>query len=133
DGDLVVVVDDDEVAELLDAGQGGGLGGHSFLQVAVGGDDVDVVVERAGAGGGVGVEQAPLTPGRVRHPDGRGQSLAERAGGDLHALRVPVLGVTGGLRTPGAQRLDVLQLHVHPGQVELDVLGQRGVAGGEDE
>ena len=49
DRDLVVVVEHDEVAQLLGARQRGGLAGDAFLHVAVGGDDVDVVVERAGA------------------------------------------------------------------------------------
>src|SRR5699024_6126830 len=49
DGDAVVIPDDDEVAQLLGAGQRGRLGGDAFLQVAVGGDDIDVVVKRAGA------------------------------------------------------------------------------------
>ena len=54
DGDLVRVVDHDEVAELLVAGERGGLAGHALLQVAVAGDHVDEVVERARAGRGVG-------------------------------------------------------------------------------
>ena len=47
DRDLVGVVDDGEVAELLVAGERARLVGDALLHVAVGGDDVDVVVERA--------------------------------------------------------------------------------------
>jgi len=45
DGDLVGVVDDRQVAQLLGARDRGGLAADALLQVAVGGDDVDVVVE----------------------------------------------------------------------------------------
>ena len=49
DGDVVLVVDHHEVAELLVPGERGRLGGDAFLEVAVGGDDPDGVVERARA------------------------------------------------------------------------------------
>ena len=57
----------------------------------------------------------------------------ERAGGDLDAGGVVVLGVAGRARVPGAQRLEVGQLQPVPGQEQLAVLGQRGVAVGQDE
>jgi hypothetical protein len=63
DGDVVVVPEEREVAEALGAGERGGLGADALLQVAVGGEAPDVVVERRGAALGVGVEQAALTPG----------------------------------------------------------------------
>ena len=47
DGDLIRVVERDQIAELLMPGEGGGLARHALLQVAVAGDDVDEVVERA--------------------------------------------------------------------------------------
>ena len=133
DGDLVGVVDHDEVAELLVAGERGGLAGHALLQVAVAGDDVDEVVERARAGCGVGVEQAALVARRVGEADGRREPLPERAGGDLDAVGVPVLGVAGGLGAPRAQRLQVVELEAEAAEVELHVLRQRAVARGEDE
>ncbi len=79
DRNLVVVVEHDEVAELLHGRQRRRLGGHSLLDVAVGGDHVDVVVERAVPGCGVRVEQAALVARRHRHADRRRQALA-RAG-----------------------------------------------------
>ena len=133
DRDLVRVVDDDEVAELLVAGERGGLAGHALLEVAIARDDVDVVVEGAGARGCVRVEQAALVAGGVGESDGRGESLAERPGGDLDAVGVAVLGVAGGLRTPGAQGLEVVELEAVAGEEQLDVLGQRAVPGRQDE
>ena len=46
---------------------------------------------------------------------------------------VVVLGVAGGPRLPGAQRLEVAELQAVAGQEELAVLGQRRVAVGQDE
>ena len=47
DRDLVVVVDEDEVAQLLGAGERGRLAADALLQVAVGGERPDGVVEQA--------------------------------------------------------------------------------------
>src|SRR5699024_11720094 len=46
DGDAVVIPKDNEVAQLLGTGQRGSFGGHALLQITIGCDDVDVVVER---------------------------------------------------------------------------------------
>ena len=133
DGDVVLVVDHHEVAQFLVAGQRGSLGGDAFLEVAVGGDDPDGVVERARARGSVGVEQAAHAALGVGEAHRGGQALAQRAGGDFHAGGVLVLRVARRQRIPGAQRLKVLQFQAVAGEEQLDVQGQRGVAGGEDE
>ncbi len=133
DGDLVVVPDDDEVAELLVAGERGRLARHALLQVAVGRDDVDVVVERRLARGGRRVQQTALAAGREGHADGGREALAERAGRDLDAPGVLVLGVAGGLGAPRAQGLDVRHLQAVPGEEELEVDRERRVARREHE
>ena len=133
DRDVVVVVEDDQVAQLLGAGQGAGLGGDTLLEVAVRGDDVDVVVEGGLTLRGLRVEQPALAARGHGHAHGGGQALAQRAGGDLDAVGVAVLGVARGLGAPGAQLLEVLQLEAKATQEELDVLRQRGVAAGEHE
>ena len=79
DRDAVVVPDQDEVAQALGAGERRGLGADALLQVAVGADRPDRVVERRLAGGGVGVEQPALAAGGHRHADGVADALAERA------------------------------------------------------
>ena len=128
-----MVVDHGEVAEPLGAGQRGRLGGDALLDVAVGGQHVDLVVEDRLALGRVGIEQAALAPGGHGHADGVGQALAERAGGDLHALGVAVLGVARRLGSPRPQRLEVVQLESPAAQVELDVQRQAGVTAGQHE
>ena len=133
DRDVVVVPQQDQVAELLVAGQRGRLGGDALLEAAVAGDREDEVVERGGARGGLRVEQAALVAGGHRHAHGVGDTLAQRAGGGLDAGGVAVLRVAGGLGTPGAERLQVIQLQAEAGQVQLDVEGQGRVARREDE
>jgi hypothetical protein len=107
DRDLVVVVEHDQVAQLLRARERRSLAGHAFFHVAVGSDHVDVVVERALTPRRIRIEQTALVARRHRHPDRRGEPLAQRAGGDLNALGVAELGVARRLALPGAQRLDV--------------------------
>jgi hypothetical protein len=131
DRDLVVVVDQGEVAELLDAGDRGGLGRDALLDVAVAAERVDVVVERRRTG--ARVEQAALAASGHRHAHGVADALAERPGRGLDAGRVAVLRVAGGLAAPRAERLDVLELEPPAAEVELDVEGEAGVAAGEDE
>jgi hypothetical protein len=46
---------------------------------------------------------------------------------------VAVLGVAGGERAPGAERLEVVELEAVAAEVELDVLGERAVSDGQDE
>ena len=133
DGDTVIVPEDDEVAQLLGTCQGAGLGGDALLDVAVGGDDVDEVVEGGVAVARVRVEECLLAAGCHRHAHGGRQALAERTGGDLHAVGVTDLRVAGGQGAPLAQLLDVLKLQAETAQVQLDVLGERRVTTGEDE
>ena len=109
------------------------LAGDALLQVAVRGDDVDEVVERARARCRLGVEQSTLAARGHGEPDRRREALTERTGGDLDPGGVLVLGVPGRLGAPRAQRLEVRQLEAEAGEVQLDVLRQARVARGEDE
>ena len=130
---MVVVPDDRDVAQLLGAREGGGLGRDAFLEATIAGDDVDVVVEDGLAEGGLGIEQAVDAAGVHSETDGGGDAGAQRAGGNLNTLGVAVLGVARGQGAGGAQRLDVVEFETEAGQVELDVLGQRRVSGRQDE
>ena len=130
---MVAVPDNNQVTEFLVTRKRARLGGHALLHVTLGGDDVDVVVERGGTGGGLGVEHAAHTALRVSKTNSGGQALTERTGGDFNALSVLVLGVAGGEGAPGAQFLQVLHLEAVAAEEELSVQGQGGVSGGEDE
>jgi hypothetical protein len=133
DRDVVVVVDDAEAAEALEPGQRRRLRGDALLEVAVTRDGPDAVVERAGALGGVRIEESPLVAGPHGHAHGGGESLAEGAGRGLDAGRVPVLGVAGRAAAPRAEGLEVGHGQAVVGQEELAVQGEAGVAGRQDE
>ena len=114
DGDPVVVVEHDEVAQLLGPRQRRSLRCNAFLHTAVTGNGVNVVVEEARTGSGVRVEQAAFTTSCHGHADGVGNTGAERAGGGLDELRQAIFGVAGGQGSPGTQGLQVGQLESQP-------------------
>ena len=117
-GDPVGVVDHDQVAEFLGAGQRGGLGLDALLHAAVAEDHVDEVVERA-VGGGIRVVHAASAAGRHGHADCIADACAQRPGGDFNELGVAELRVAWGQRAEGAQRLNVVHLKPEPTEVEL--------------
>ncbi len=133
DGDLVVVVEDDEVPEPVMARERGHLVADALFDIAIGDEAVDVVVEQAGARLGVRVEQPALTAGGHRHADRVADALAERARGGLHTGGQPVLRMPGRNAAPGAVSLEVIQRQSVPGQVQLDVQGEAGVPAGKHE
>ena len=94
DGDVVVVVDVDQPAELEMAGQRGRLVGDALLEAAVTGDDVRVVVADFGR------EVGPQPSLGDAHAHAVGHPLAERTGGHLDARGVVELGVARGPAAP---------------------------------
>src|SRR5687768_522179 len=78
DGDVVVVVKVNEIAEAEVAGERGGLGADAFHQIAVRADRVDVVVD--GREGRVRVETRGHHLRGERHADAVREPLTERSG-----------------------------------------------------
>ena len=100
--DLVVVVDEGEVAELQVAGERGRLGGHALHHVAVGDDAPHAMVEQP--------RKARLGHlGGERHADGVAHALAERPGGGLDAGREVRLGMARRLGAPLAEMFDLVE------------------------
>ena len=102
DRDEVVVVEHDQVAQFLVPGQRGDLVADALLDVPVGGEGVDEVVERRGARRRVGVVEAALAAGRHRHAHRVADALAERARRGLDARGQAVLRMAGGEAAPRA-------------------------------
>ena len=130
EGDEVVVVEDDELAEAEGSGERGGLVRDAFHQVAVAAENVGVVVDDV-----VGV--AVVDGGEVLlcrgDADGHGEALTEWAGGDFDAWGLAVLGVAGGVRAPLAELLQLSHGQVVAGEVQRTVEQRGGVAVREDE
>ena len=134
EGDLVGVVEDDEVVELLMGGEGGGLGGDTLLEASVTGEGEDVVVEDLVVVGVVDALGHLLGGGET---DGVGDTLSEGTGGALDAggvvLGVRELGVTGGHGVVLTEVLELIDGEVEASKVEPGVKEHGSVAGGKDE
>ncbi len=97
-------------------------------QVAVGGDDIGVMVDKVVA------ELSVHQPLGERHADGRREPLAERAGGGLDARRMAIFGVACRLRAELAEALDLGDRHILVAEeIERRIKQHRAVPGGEDE
>ncbi len=128
DRDAVVVEEDDQLAQPEVAGDRDRLVADPLHQVAVGGDDVGVVVDDVVA------ELCGHQPFGERHADGVAEPLAERTGGGLDAGGDEVLRVPRRLRAELPEVPDLV--HRHPldaEEIEDRIEQHRAVAGGEHE
>jgi hypothetical protein len=129
-GNVVVVVEGDQVAELEVTSGGGSLRGNTLHGAAITEEAVGVVVDKLVAGLVEGGSSLTLSHGKT---DGVGETLAERTSGDLNAGGVVRLGVTRGLAVDLTEVLEVVHGEVIAEQVEQGVLQNTAVAVGEDE
>ena len=90
DCDAVVVVEDEQLAETERPGERSGFLADALHQIAVGGDDVDPMVDDLVSGPVVALSEKPL--GRSQ-ADRVGEALPERPGRRLHPCGEEVLGV----------------------------------------
>ncbi|ROV88950.1 hypothetical protein VPNG_10195 [Cytospora leucostoma] len=93
DGDVVVIPDGDQVAELQVTGQGGGLRGDTLHQATITEEAVCVVVDQVKAGLVVDSGSVSLADGET---DGIADTLTKRTSGDLNTGGVMGLGMAGG-------------------------------------
>lgn len=92
-GNVVVIVDSDEVAQLQVTGHGGGLTGDTLHSAAIAEEGVGIVVEELEAGLVVDTGGVSLSNGQTNSV---GETLAQRTSGDLNSGSIVSLGVTGG-------------------------------------
>ena len=134
DLDAVGVEDHGDVAELLVGGKGSGFAGDALFDIAFTADSPDLVVERGVFLRGFRIEQTTLETLAVGKADGGSEALAQRAGGHFDTGGQAVLGVTRGTGVSATTEvLEVVQSQAITGEVQLDVLGEGGVATGKDE
>lgn len=91
-GNVVVVVDGNEVTELQVTGSGGGLGGDTLHGATITEEGVGVVVDKVEAGLVEGTSSLGLGHGKTNSV---GETLTKRTSGDLNSGGVVGLGVTG--------------------------------------
>ena len=130
DRDPVVVPENNQLVELEMAGDADRFVAHAFHQVAVGSDDIGVVIDDAWKARG----HHALCD---RHADRGRNPLPERAGRRLDARSAPIFGVPGRPRADLAELLDVFDAQsfgaADAGQIEQAVEQHAAVAAREDE
>ena len=110
------------------AGQVDGLVADAFLQAAVAGDHIGVVVDQFGA-----ITRDKQTLGK-RHADGGGNALSERSGRRLDAERVSIFRMAGCAAAELAETLKLLDRHVRVAeQIVQRVLQHRAMSSGKHE
>ncbi len=130
DGDVVVVIEIDELAQLEVAGQTGGLAGNALHQIPVPTDGVDVMVHHVEAGAVVALGQPALGHS---HAHARGKTLAQRTGRGLDARSVAIFRMARCLAPPLAEVFQLFQRQVVAGEVEQAVEQHGAMPGAEDE
>jgi hypothetical protein len=128
-GDSVVIIKGNELAESPMASERCGLRGNTLHVATITHDNVGVVVDEIHTGLIETGSQVFLSKGKTNTV---GNSLAEGAGGNLNTLGKEILGVTGGLGSPLTELLEVLNAHVIAEQVEERVLEHGAVTSRED-
>ena len=131
EGDVIGIVNEDEVIELVVASEGDGLHGDAFLHAAVAGEDDDMVIEN-GVVWGVELGGGHFLGNGVS--DGVGDALAEGASGGFDASGFVEFGVAWGAGAEGAEFLDLVVVNRGvAGEVEPGVKEHGAVTGAEDE
>ena len=130
DGDIIVIVQERQLAQLHGAGQGGSLAGNAFHHAAVAAEGVYAVIHHGkfrlvelGGQHGFGDGEA----------HGVGDALTQRAGGGFHAGGVAIFGMAGGLAAPLAEVLQIIHRQAVAEQVQQGVEQGAGVTVGKDE
>mmetsp|Transcript_5883 Transcript_5883/g.7631 ORF Transcript_5883/g.7631 Transcript_5883/m.7631 type:complete len:621 (-) Transcript_5883:46-1908(-) len=133
-GDLVGIVEDDEVVELLVSGEGGGLSGDTLLEASISGKSVDVVVEDGVLLSVVLSSSHLLGNGESNSV---GNTLSKRTGGALNSggvvLGVGEFGVTRGHGVVLTEVLDLFHGKVEASKVEPGVKEHGSVSSRKDE
>src|ERR1700686_2319895 len=109
-----------------------GLGTDAFLEIAVRAETVDRAVD--GMESVAAIESRRHHPRRDPHSNGVGESLTQGSGRHFDACGMAVLGMSGGVRAPLPELLQLIDRHVLvAGEMKQRVEQHRGVAGREYE
>ena len=130
DGDAVVVVERDQLAQTQRTGQRADFVGDAFHHAAITQEHVGVVVDYRVARAVELRAHDFFCQGKAH---GIGQTLTQRAGGGLNARRVAQLRVTRGAAVQLAEVFQVVDRQVVAGQVQQRVDQHRTMAVGQHE
>ena len=124
DGDAVVVVEGDELAQFLGAREGTDFMRNAFHQAAVAQKNISVVVDDFQS---IAIEGARQLAFRHRHAHRIRQALTERAGGGFHARRVAIFRVSGGVGMELPKLHQLFHRQIVTGEMEQGVEQHRTV------
>ncbi len=128
DGDAVIIIKQDQLAEAKVTGKRDRFLSHAFHEAAVAAEHIRAVIDNI---------LAELIGERAFgdcHADRAGETLTERAGGQLNAFCMTIFRMTGGLRTPLPEVLQLIDGHILVArQIERAVKQHRAVTVGEHE
>ncbi len=130
EGDVIGVVDEDEVVEGVVSGESDGFLGDPFLEASVAGEGDDVVVEDGVVGG---VVPSGGAFSREGVPDGVADALAEWAGCCFDAIGFGIFWVSGSDGVELTEVFEVLEGDFVSGEMEPGVDEHGAMTGGEDE
>merc|ERR1712080_220968 len=77
DRDVVVIVENDEVAQLLGSGEGTGFTRNTLFEITIGGNNVDVMVKGGLAGWCCRIKKSAFSSCCHRHANGGCKTLAK--------------------------------------------------------
>ena len=112
DGNVIVIVEIDQLSQAQMARQRGGFGGHALHQVAIRDNGIDEMIKQFLPELGC---QVRLSDG---HAHARGESLPQGPGRRLHSRGQTILRMTGGLASPLSEVADLLQRKIVPGEMQ---------------
>ena len=115
DGDAVVIVEHDQLAQPQSTGQGADFVGNTFHHAAIAHEYVGIVIDDVVA---AFIEVGCQGLFRNRHAHRIGDALSQRAGGGFHARGVAVFRMAWGLGVQLAEILQIVDGNVIAGQVQ---------------
>ena len=114
EGDVVRIVNQDQIVQFLMPAKRGGFGGNTFLQATVSGQTDDLVIKY---GVLFGVESGLGHLRRNGHSDGVSYALSQRTGGRLYARGIAKFRVARSFAMELPEVFDVLERNVVSGKM----------------
>jgi hypothetical protein len=124
DSDVVVIVENDELAQLLMTGKRRSLAADPLHHVAIAGENVREVIHNCRSSAVEGGTQEALGYG---HANCVGKALAERTSGRFDANRMTVFRMAGRLAAPLTKRTQIVEAQVIASQVQKRIEEQAAV------
>ena len=130
DGDVVGVIEQDQLAQAQRRSQRGGFAGDPLHHAAVAHQRIGVVIDHWEAGA---VKLGRQVLFRHRHADSVGNALTQRAGRGLHAHGMAVFGVAGGLGVELTEVLEIIHGQAVAEEMQQAIQHRGSVTGREHE